>query len=102
MVTYRREISESSIFPEIVELLNDEENRVRVSSLEALSDLLSLWSEGCLRAQVVPLVKKFCDSAAKADDPLLIDSLAKLLGKLCYEMKGESYSSAIWIECVKG
>ncbi len=76
------------MLPELVELLNDEENRVRVSALEALVDLLSLWSEQCRMAQVLPLFRGLCETAGKSDDWTLVKGPTRLLGRLCYEMKG--------------
>lgn len=73
-----------------MELLNDEETHVRVCALAALTDLLTLWSEQCLKTQVIPLVQGFCETANKSDDCVLLEGVAKLLGRLCYEMKGTS------------
>ena len=84
----RCEASEESVLPELVELLNDEENRVRVCALESVVDQLSLWSEQCRRTQVLPLLRGFCETAGKSDDWTLVKGPAKLLGRLCYELKG--------------
>lgn len=84
-------MSEESLLPELVELMNDEETRVRVAALGAMTDLVSLWSEECVRKVVVPLVIKFCESAAKANDPQLMEGVATYLGRLCYEMRGKYY-----------
>ena len=78
------------MLPELVELLNDEENRVRVSALEAVVELLSLWSQQCRQTQVLPLLRGLCETAGKSDNWTLVKGLAKYLGRFCYEMKGES------------
>lgn len=76
------------MLPELVELLNDEETQVRVCALEALTDLLTLWSQQCQRTQVVPLVQGFCEAASKSDNWILLIGVARLLGKICYSLKG--------------
>lgn len=79
--------SEESLFPELVELLNDEESTVRVSALEALTELLSLWSQDCLSKQVIPLVQTLYEFVAKNKDWTLIEGVARLLGKICYGLR---------------
>ena len=84
----RSKQSEESLFPELVELLNDEESTVRVSALEVLTELLSLWSQDCLSKQVIPLVHTLYESVAKSKDWTLIEGVARLLGKICYGLRG--------------
>lgn len=72
--------------------MNDEENQVRVSALEALSEMLTLsedgmWSEDCLRKQVLPLVQAFYDAVGKGKDWVLVEGAARLLGQLCHGMR---------------
>ena len=69
--------------------MNDEENRVRVAALEALTDMLSLWPKECLKTRVLPLICKFCESSMESDNTLLIEGVAKLIGRICYETQGE-------------
>lgn len=88
LMPHRSQISEETILPELVELLNDEEAEVRVSALESLTALLPLWTETCLGKQVLPLVKGFYDSAGKSKDWALLEGVARLLGRLCYGLKG--------------
>ena len=61
---------------------------MRVCALEALTELLNLWSEDCLSTRVLPLVKGFYETTAKSADWVLIEGVAKLLGKLCHGLKG--------------
>ena len=89
MYVCRRELSEECLLPELVELLNDEENRVRVCALESLAELTSSWSEQCLKTQVLPLVRGFCDTVIKQEDYVLIEGVARMLGRLCYDMRGK-------------
>ena len=84
----RPQISEESILPELVELLNDEEAVVRVSALESLTALLPLWTQTCLSKQVLPLVKGFYDTVGKSKDWTLLEGVARLLGRLCHGLRG--------------
>ena len=84
-------MAEGSILPELVELLNDEENFVRVTALQVLTDLLTLWSEQCQKSLVIPLVQGFCKAANKSRDWQQLEGVSQLLGRICYEMKGRNY-----------
>lgn len=81
-------MAETSVMPELVELLKDEETQVRVAALEVMVDLISFWSEPCLHKTVKPLLQKFCDNVTKTNDLIVLQGVARLLGKLCYELKG--------------
>ena len=77
----------SLIFPELIELTNDEECCVRIAGVETLTELISFLDEETLRSDVVPLVKKFCEQALMSGDNSL-PVVARLLGRLCHELKG--------------
>ncbi|XP_014681369.1 PREDICTED: serine/threonine-protein phosphatase 4 regulatory subunit 4-like [Priapulus caudatus] len=77
------EATKISILPELVELANDEESFVRLAGLEAVVSLLSLLDDDTCVHIIIPLVRKFCEMAMKAEDPTLA-VVAKQLGKLCH------------------
>lgn len=81
-----------NVLPELIELLKDEESAVRVAALEVMVDLISFWTEPCLRATVKPLLSKFCESITKKADFVILEGIARLLGKLCFELKGKNVS----------
>lgn len=80
------------MLPELIELLKDEESGVRVAALEVLVDLASFWPESCL-TKIKPLLQKFCDNVTKANDLVMLEGLARLLGRLCHEFKGTCINS---------
>ena len=86
---FRSDISEESLFPELAELLVDEEIRVRVAALEAMTELISLWSVDHLKNKVAPHLHKICETALNSEDAVLVEGVARLLGRICHEMKGE-------------
>ena len=88
------EQAKSSILPELIELMNDEECCVRVAALETLSDLISFLDEPTLKTQIVPLVKKFCQRAFNSGDNSLT-TVVRLLGRLCDLLKGKPPSLVI-------
>ena len=88
------EQAKSSILPELIELMNDEECCVRVAALETLCDLISFLDEPTLKTQIVPLVKKFCQRAFNSGDNSLT-TVVRLLGRLCDLLKGKPHSLVI-------
>ena len=50
--------------------------------------MISFLDEGTLRSETVPLLKKFCEEALSAGDGSLL-TVARLLGRMCHELKGE-------------
>ena len=88
------EQAKSSILPELIELMNDEECCVRVAALETLCDLISFLDEPTLKTQIVPLVKKFCQRAFNSGDNSLT-TVVRLLGRLCDLLKGKPPSLVI-------
>ncbi len=84
------ELAEVNVLPELIELLKDEESAVRIAALEVMVDLISFWTEPCLRTTVKPLLSKFCESVTKKSDFVILEGVARLLGKLCYELKGKN------------
>jgi len=80
------DLAMSLIFPELIELTNDEECCVRIAGVETLTELISFLDEETLRSNVVPLVKKFCEQALMSGDNSL-PVVARLLGRLCHELK---------------
>ena len=86
-------MAEASILPELIELLKDEETMVRIAALEVMVDLISFWSEPCVRKTVKPLLGSFCEAVTKTSDATILEGIARHLGKLCYEIKGTNSST---------
>ena len=92
----RLDLTKSSILPNLIELTSDEECSVRVAALETLVELISFLDEGTLRSETVPLLKKFCEEALSAGDGSLL-TVARLLGRMCHELKGEGVEGVrVW------
>ena len=61
---------------------------MRVAAIEALIDLLSFLDKPTLKNEVVPLLKRFCDWSLKPGGQDAVSAVARLLGRMCYELKG--------------
>ena len=85
------ELTKSAILPELHELSVDEEVGVRMSAIETLTELLSFLDEETQRSMVLPLVQKFAEQAMGTRDKSL-PVVARLLGRLCHELKGVSHA----------
>ena len=75
------------MFPELVELLNDEETVVRIAALEAIAEVTPHMPKEAVTSSLVPLVKQFCQQALSSGSESLT-GVARLLGKLSYQLRG--------------
>ena len=55
------EASRVHLLPQLVELSNDEDSRVRLSAVEAVAQMLPLLNDEARKGVIVPLVIKSCD-----------------------------------------
>ena len=83
----RLELTKSTILKELIELTNDEECAVRTAAIETLTELLSFLDNTTLKTSIVPLVQGVCNQAMSTGDTSL-PVVARLLGRLCHELKG--------------
>ena len=96
----RLEVTKTHILHEISELLRDEEWCVRGAAVETLVGLIPSLDKGTVKDKAVPLLMQACDHAlTQADSSLPI--LARLLGKICHELKGVCVSVCMCVcDCV--
>ncbi|XP_065845181.1 serine/threonine-protein phosphatase 4 regulatory subunit 4-like isoform X2 [Oscarella lobularis] len=81
-----RELTASLVFPEIIELMKDEECSVRISSIETLAEILDLLDENIMTSKVIPLVHQFISSSMATKDQAL-PVVCQLYGKFCHVTK---------------
>ena len=70
-------------FPELVELLNDEENYVRIEAIEACTEVIDRITEEDIEKEFIPVVLNIIE--CHAED--IITRLASLIGKIVYELR---------------
>ena len=79
-----KDLASSLILPEVLELANDEECVVRTVAVETLAEVVPLLTHP---EDLVPLLQKLYMEALQREDSFL-PVMSKLLGKLCYLLKG--------------
>ena len=81
------DLAKSCVFPELTELINDEESSVRVAALEAMADVVPHMSSTAVTVMVVPLVQRVCEQSLSSGRGCLT-GVARLLGKLSHQLRG--------------
>ena len=88
------ELAKTCVLPELTELTTDEEANVRETALEAIADVIPYLPPETIKVNVVPLVQRVCQEALSTGNEGLI-GVARLLGKLSHQMKGNKINDMV-------
>ncbi len=84
----RFDIAKSTLFPHLIELINDEELCVQSAAIEALLDLVAFLDKATVINDIVLLLRRYCEKALGLMNPDTIVSLSRMLGRICHTLKG--------------
>ena len=93
--THRLDTAKTTLLPQLIELTNDEEPSVKSAAIEALLDLVTFLDKSMVTDEVVPIMRRFCEWACGSNDNEAVLSVAKLMGRICHELKGKVYCSPV-------